>query len=343
MYPAYGLAEATLAVTAPTPLQDLHVLRVDKAALACGRIEAASELATSTEIVGCGHAVPGVEVAIVDASTGSRCPADLVGEIWISGPGRSEGYSGAAHGDRLATTARLAGSDVDWLRTGDLGFVTDGDLFITGRLKDVIILRGANIYPQDLEQTAASSHDALRDECACAFSLDGEVEEGIVLVCEIDRRREAEAALAATAIRRAIWSDHGLETHVVAIVRLGSVPKTPSGKVQRRACRDAFLSKTLAILMEDRLYRSAAFGDTPPRDEEAGHGALDWVLRRLRKETGQRRLGPHTALADLGLTSLQITQLAAEIEVRFGRRISTGELYELRKVGDIVDRLASPL
>ncbi|HEY2710733.1 MAG TPA: AMP-binding protein [Caulobacteraceae bacterium] len=341
MYPAYGLAEATLAVTAPSPGQRVHIVEADRAALSRDRLEPPSPGAAVTELVGCGHPVPGVELAIVDPLTLRRRPADVVGEIWVSGPGRSEGYYGEGDARSDACNARISGEIGAWLRTGDLGFIKDGDLFITGRLKDVIILRGANIYPQDMEATATASHPALREDCACAVSVDAGGEEAVAIVCEIDRRQHAAAPEAAAAIRRAIFERHGLETHAVVLIRQGNLPKTPSGKLQRRACRDLLGRGALPSVIDDRLPSSDR-RTSPSKTRPADADAPTWILVQLRAEAPGAEIAPETYLADLGLSSVRITELAGEIEALFGQRIAAADLFEMQRVSDLIARLSPP-
>jgi acyl-CoA synthetase (AMP-forming)/AMP-acid ligase II len=343
VYPAYGLAEATLAVSAPAPGQGPHVLRVDQAALAQHLIRTASDGAAFVDLVGCGRPVPGVSIAIVDPERLKRCRSDRVGEIWVSGPGRSEGYFKPEEVSAEDAGVRLAGSAETWLRTGDLGFVSGGDLFITGRLKDLIILRGANIYPQNLEMSAAASHPALREDCACAIPISVDGEEALAIVCEIERRQASAAPNAAAAIRRSIFQRHGLETAAVILIEMGALPKTPSGKVQRRACLAALQAGELPVMFEDRL--SPGLGQPPaPSITRPTTPAeiLSWIAAWLAPIAPDARIGRRSVLADLGITSAQITQFAADIEAVFGRRVLAAELFELQFVSDLVDRLTPP-
>lgn len=349
MYPSYGLAEATLAVSAPTPGSLPHIVRLDKSALAAGEVVVlgpGDRGRAATELVGCGHPAPGVEVTIVDPLTLARQPSWRVGEIWVSGPGKSEGYFKGPGVERAPFEAALAGAPSPYLRTGDLGFMLGGDLFITGRLKDLIILRGANIYPQDLEMTAALSHPALREDCACAFSGIADGEEVLVIVCEIDRRRTAEATEAISAIRRAIFEDHGLETYAVALIPFGAIPKTPSGKIQRSLCAEAWRNGTLSVVWESH--------GAPPSDRPAppvaasglvpltGSPVLAWIVERLSQFTPDVDIDARSDLANLGLSSVQITELAGNLQTEFGRHILAADLYECRRIADIVALLGHP-
>jgi acyl-CoA synthetase (AMP-forming)/AMP-acid ligase II/acyl carrier protein len=341
-HPAYGLAEATLMVSAPEPGTRPRIERLDKTALARDEVlvRMQEDGSGAAEIVGCGHALPGVAIAIADPRTLRPCEPLRVGEIWASGPSKSEGYFPGPGNQRESFDGRLPGDPRLWLRTGDLGFVLDGDLFVTGRLKDLIILRGGNIYPQDLEATAAASHPALREDDACAFPTTVGGEEALVIACEIDRRRAGEAAEAAAAIRRAILQDHGLETYAVLILPFGAMPKTPSGKVQRKACAQAWQAGELPLEHESRVPTSPGAAPAPVSLLPMTRAQLPtWLLRRLSQLAPEAEIDLRSDLSNLGLTSVQITELAGDIQASFGRRIPAAELFECRRISDILDHV----
>jgi acyl-CoA synthetase (AMP-forming)/AMP-acid ligase II len=169
------------------------------------------------------------------------------GEIWVAGPSVARGYWNRPHeteatfGGRLATTG-----EGPFLRTGDLGFVRDGELFVAGRVKDLIIIRGRNHYPDDIEWTVAHSHPSLRAGSGGAFSVVSDGEEQLVVVHEIDRQdREPDLDAIGDAIRCAVMESHDLRVASVLLVRPGKLPRTTSGKIQRFACRNGYLSGTL--------------------------------------------------------------------------------------------------
>ncbi|MFI4973119.1 MAG: AMP-binding protein [Caulobacterales bacterium] len=366
VYPCYGLAEATLAVTAPDPGESVRTLRLDRTALGEGRVVDVAESAqSSVELVGCGRPLPDLAVAIVHPQTCEPAADSEVGEIWVAGPSVAQGYFGDQERTGSAFGARLPFDRRSWLRTGDLGFLRDGCLYISGRLKDLIILRGVNIYPQGLEATAVRSHLALGEVAACAFSALADGEEALVIVCEIRRGWTGDAAEAADSIRRAVFTEHGLETYAVALVRTGGLLMTPSGKVQRQACRAAFLGRTMPVIFESRvkptsLSKGAADGwgqspntdisragpPTPATHSAEGQGddqyapLVRWIFERLAALAPGSEIRDETYLADLGLNSVDITELAADLEDRFGLRIAAAELYELRSLSDLLALLA---
>jgi acyl-CoA synthetase (AMP-forming)/AMP-acid ligase II len=196
-YPAYGLAEATLKVTGGSSAEPPVICTVRTDALEQHRVvEALPEQDNTRTLVGCGHEGLDTEIEIVDAETSRRCAMEEVGEIWVHGPGVAAGYWRRPEETEAKFHARLAEADElvsekTFLRTGDLGFIRSGELFVTGRVKDLIIIRGRNLYPHDLELAVEQSHEALRAGGAAAFSLEVEGEERLVVVQELEARRLA--------------------------------------------------------------------------------------------------------------------------------------------------------
>ncbi|MEQ0565627.1 fatty acyl-AMP ligase [Amycolatopsis sp. NEAU-NG30] len=238
--PAYGLAEATVFVTTG-PAAAPRVTTFDRDALATGTARPAAD---GVRLVACG--VPaGQEVALVDRETGTALPDGEVGEIWVHGPNVGAGYWRKPLESTETFGARLAGDKRPWLRTGDLGVRYEGELYIAGRIKDLIIVDGRNHYPQDVEATAASADPAIRPGSVVAFAIDGTDTENVVVVAEhrthADLAEPAERALAA-AIRRLVSDAHGLALRDVLLVPAGRVPRTSSGKIARSACRDRYLA-----------------------------------------------------------------------------------------------------
>ncbi len=242
-YPAYGLAEATLKVTGGSCLDEPVFFAIEGEALKQNRVvEVEENNPHATTFVGVGHASLGTSVRIVDPESFRECPPDRIGEIWIAGPSIARGYWNRPEETGEAFHAHLADAEGPFLRTGDLGFVKDGELYVAGRLKDLIIIRGLNHYPQDIELTVDRSSPFVRAGCGAAFSVEIAGEERLVVVQELGRRQPPETATVVAAIRRAIAEQHELQVYAVVLVKLGSVSKTTSGKIQRGACRAAFLA-----------------------------------------------------------------------------------------------------
>jgi acyl-CoA synthetase (AMP-forming)/AMP-acid ligase II len=258
-YPVYGLAESTLLVASGGRDDEPISCNADTEALARGVLRPASLNAQrATSIVACGPVWSETKVRIVDPETHVPCKAGQIGEIWIASPSVAQGYWRRAEQTEVTFSATLANGDGPWLRTGDLGTLYEGQLLVTGRLKDLLIVRGSKHYPQDLELTSERQHLAIRAGCCAAFTVDGVDGEAIALAAEIDARQleEGEAPLAsiAAAIRRGVVEQHGIQLHAVALLKPGTLPKTTSGKLQRHACRAAFAGRNL-----DELHRWTHF------------------------------------------------------------------------------------
>ena len=249
-YPCYGLAETTLLAAGGDFRTEPRVLAVNRAALASHRVvpATATEPAESTQrLVSCGQAVPDHDIAIVEPESGTLCPSGTVGEILIQGPSVAQGYWNRPEESEQMFGATVAGRRERYLRTGDLGFFRDGELFVTGRLKDVIIIRGRNHYPQDIEQTAEAAHPAVLP--GAAFALTENNEERLVVVHQLDRQfRDADLDQVVRAIRRLIVEGHELDPYAIVLIRQTSLPITSSGKVQRTLCREQYQTGQLKVV-----------------------------------------------------------------------------------------------
>jgi acyl-CoA synthetase (AMP-forming)/AMP-acid ligase II len=263
--PCYGLAEATLIVSGASKAFPPVVQSVQSAALSHGRalMAEASEPDTQT-LVSCGLTLGNQRVMIVNPDTSAPCGPGEVGEIWVSGPSVANGYWNRPEETAATFQACLAWtSDGRYLRTGDLGFIAYGELFVTGRRKDLIIVEGRNHYPQDIELTVEQCHPALRPGCCAAFAVNG-TGQRLVVTVEVDRRYRPQQPSEQVAqngmrgntispesqeivklIRQAVVRAHDVRVDSVALLKSGSIPKTSSGKIQRHACYTGFLAETL--------------------------------------------------------------------------------------------------
>ena len=253
-YPCYGMAETTLMTsgglkTEPPIIRQLKATELEKNRV----VTATKEEETTRAIVGCGQSWLDQKIAIVDPASLTPCRTDQVGEICVSGPSVAQGYWNKPLQTEETFQVYLKDTgEGPFLRTGDLGFLHDGELFVTGRLKDVIIIQGRNHYPQDIELTVEQSHPALRPSCGAAFSIEFAAQEKLVIAHEVERSylRKLNANEVIGAIHRAVAQQHELQVYAVLLLKIGSLPKTSSGKVQRRACRDGFLAGSLDVVAD---------------------------------------------------------------------------------------------
>lgn len=236
-------------------------------------VDANGEKARNVQrLVGCGRAAWGQEIAIVDPATNAVCAPGQVGEIWIKGPSNGQGYWNRPGETSVTFRAFLEDSGCGpYLRTGDLGFIDFGQLYVTGRVKDVVILRGRNHYPQDIESTVSETHPALGSYAGAVFSVDVAGEERLVVLHEVDRgHRNEDWASVVNRIRQTIVEHHEIETHAVVLPRQASLPRTTSGKIQRRRCRQLYLDGQLKVVHQ--WISRTAHRDTPGNREASGTG-----------------------------------------------------------------------
>lgn len=343
-YPCYGLAEATLIVTGGGHDRPPVTLTVSRAALEQHHVEIVpADHAEARTVVGCGSPLLDQRVAIVDPETGAKCPSDRPGEIWISGPSVAQGYWRRPELSAETFTARTIDGDGPYLRTGDLGFLHDGELFVTGRIKDLIILRGRNHYPQDIEQTVEQSHPSIRPACCAAFAVDENGTERLVIVAEVERSgRKVAVHKVADAVRRSVAEHHDVMVDSLVLLKPGSVPKTSSGKIQRHACKSGYESGTLSLVGRWDA-ETAADEAAPQQPATVGAGAIrsflvERIARRLHLEPAA--LDSRQPLASFGLDSLSAVQLAGELEEWLQRPLSPVLIYDYPSIDALALHLA---
>lgn len=248
-YPCYGLAEATLIVAGGYKQSEPVVQSFDLHALEKHEVVPAPTGAEhARELVGSGGNLLDQNIVIADPDTFEPCTANQVGEIWVSGPSVAQGYWRREDATHETFQARLRDGRGPFLRTGDLGFLHKGELFVTGRLKDLIIIHGVNYYPQDIEQSIGVAHEKVKLGVAAAFAVGDQGAERLVVVQETERGRNLDFEEIITAIRKRIAGDFELPVSAVVLLKTGSIPKTSSGKIQRHACQAGYLAGTLAAV-----------------------------------------------------------------------------------------------
>ena len=253
-YPCYGLAEATLLVTGGEKGEPPVVQRADREALARGRFAAVAAGEPAVELVSCGTPAADQQLLIVDPHSNTRIAAGGIGEIWVAGASVTAGYWNHPEATQRSFSARLDDDPAagPFARTGDLGFLSGGHLYITGRHKDLIIVRGRNIYPQDVEDTVAAAHPAVREGCVAAFSTSAGTAEGIAIAAEVRNGARQDLAAIIDAIRRAVSAAHDVAATEVFLLPGRSMPKTSSGKLQRAGCRAGIASGSIAVVAQWR-------------------------------------------------------------------------------------------
>jgi acyl-CoA synthetase (AMP-forming)/AMP-acid ligase II len=252
-YPCYGMAETTLIVAGGLKPQPPVIQSVETVSLEQHQVVAAQGEESARQLVGCGQGLPDQKTVIVDPTSLRPLPDRQVGEIWVSGPSVAQGYWNKPQETNQTFHAYIADSrDGPFLRTGDLGFLHQGELFITGRIKDVIIIRGQNHYPQDIELTVERSHPALRPSCGAAFSAEINGAERLIIVQEVERSylKKLDTKEVVGNIRQGVAAYHDLQVYAAILVKTGSIPKTSSGKIRRHACKAEFLTGSLNAIQD---------------------------------------------------------------------------------------------
>ena len=350
-YPCYGMAETTLFVTGGIPSVAPVTRCFDGSALDEKRVmSAAPDGDKGRYAVGCGKIWPEEDVLIVDPDTHTPLPTNRVGEVWIASPSVAAGYWNKPELTQETFQAKLANdASRRYLRSGDLGFWHKEELFITGRLKDMIIVRGVNRYPQDIEMTVESADKRLRSGASAAFAVDVDGRERLVVVSEVLRGENDDWNEVIDSIRRAVTLQHELPPDGVVLVRSGSIPKTSSGKIQRHACRREFLDgklKTIAArylwINGDQTAKTPVFHRQPKHAQStAPEKRFDDIVSRVihhvkgiaRERAGE--LNRSSNIVELGLDSLERMEIITALEAEFGGQFPEHLLPEIETVEQV--------
>lgn len=351
--PCYGLAETTLLACGCNKSSEPTFLRADAQALKAGRIVlATADREHDFELVGNGGPPADHEIVIVDPKNQTPCENDTIGEIWLAGPSVAQGYWNRPDETAATFRARFANTGRGpFLRTGDLGFIHTGQLFVTGRLKDLIIIRGLNHYPQDIERTAERSHEALRAGCGAAFAVEVENEERLVVVQEIERSyiRKLDAETVIGAIRQSITREHGLQAYAVVLLKTSTLPKTTSGKVKRRLCREYFIQGNLDVVAECVGYSQEIEPETPFQAWEKAdnletenasehiHATQSSIAKMVSVllKISFSKVDVHDPLNTMGIDSLMAVELKTAIEEDLGFEIPVEALFMGASIADL--------
>ncbi|KAF0199412.1 MAG: acyl-CoA synthetase [Bacteroidetes bacterium] len=331
LYPCYGMAETTLIISGPPAGRGPVYLCVSADALAMNRIKKAAETDHDARfLVGVGHPWLDTEVKIVNPETLDLCNDDEVGEIWVSGSIVTAGYWNKEAETRESFAATIGGDlSVKYLRTGDLGFFDQGELYITGRLKDMIILQGRNYYPQDIEFVAEASHPALRPNASAAFSIDTDDDEKLVIVAEVERSaiRNLDVEAVCDAIRQQVAEDFEQDVYAIQLLRTASILKTSSGKIQRKACREGFLQKSLEVVGESVwASKESPTGSVVADLTSLQAWLIAWIHIHLKIPFDQ--IDQAKAISVYGLNSMKAVQLQQDVLTKFGVNIPPYIFFE---------------
>ena len=357
-YPCYGMAESTLLITAGDKHQEPVTASFDNQKLEENLAVATSNAENKTVLVSSGRNLPGQRLVIVNPQTLTKCSEVEIGEIWAKSDSIAQGYWGLDQLTTASFNAVLADTqESGWLRTGDLGFLRAGELFVTGRLKDLIIIRGRNYYPQDIELSLDLAHEAIRAGNVAAFAVEVAGEEKLVVTAEIKRTylRQLDVDEVTKAIRQAVAQNHELQIHAITLLKTGSIPKTSSGKIQRHACKARYLDGSLNVVGE---YKSLAENGRLPQENDGNKGEQpfaptgfnqkqnqiqNWLIENLaqRLNISASEIDIYEPFASSGLNSLAAVSLSADLEDWLEIKISPTIVYDYPNIAELAVYLAN--
>lgn len=363
-YPCYGLAEATLMVTGPKKMQGLQSLRVEKKALENDLVVIKEDAKDTWELVSCGAPQLDQEVVIADPVAKVELADREIGEIWVKGENVAQGYFQNAEKTEETFHAHLDGGEGPFMRTGDLGFLHQGQLYITGRIKDLIKVRGRGIYPQDIEKTVeglASDFPELRFNGCAAFSIQGESNEEIVLIAEVAPRRNPnyDAQALVNQILATLNSEMEISLRSLVLIKT-SIPKTSSGKKMRHACRKTYLKNFETGDMKvihrwdleagsagEKVTSKAVAPSSVPSQTTGIDFSQDELIKMLREwiaedsKIDMEKVFPDTPFSEFGMDSLSVVTLVDYLERRLGKTLNQEIVFEYKTIYDLSEYLKS--
>ncbi|MEM9506113.1 MAG: alpha/beta fold hydrolase [Cyanobacteria bacterium P01_E01_bin.35] len=349
-YPCYGMAESTLMITGNRRGKEPAIATFDSQGLSENQALPPQRESEQTILVSSGGNIAGQKLIIANPETRKQCPDGEVGEIWAKSASVAQGYWNRPQLSVKSFDAVLANTqESGWLRTGDLGFLQDGELYVTGRLKDLIIIRGRNYYPQDIELTVDHAHEAIRAGNVAAFAVELGGEERLVVTPEIKRTflRKLDVEQVTKAIRSAIAQNHELQVHAVVLLKTGSIPKTSSGKIQRHACQAGYLTGSLhgvgkyesTINNQPRKLLSAS--ESNQKQIQIQNWLIDNLARRLGVPASE--IDTNEPFASTGLNSVAAVSLSADLEDWLKIKLSPTIVYDYPNIAELTAYLSQSL
>ncbi len=378
-YPCYGMAETTLMVSGGYVKDEPVYYTVAADGLEQNRVvKASSDTHNVRHLVGCGHSWLDTKIVIADPELLTQCAPDQVGEIWVSGSSVAQGYWNRPEQTEQIFRAQLRDTDSGpFLRTGDLGFKQGDELFITGRLKDLIIIRGRNHYPQDIELTVEQCHPALRPNCGAAFSVELNGQENLVIAQEVERTylRKLNANEVIETICRVVAQEYDIEVYAVLLLKTASIPKTSSGKIQRSACRAGFLNGSLDVVADwsvkpehkrqfqrlgsdvesllQHIKTSQQLGNSSKIDQfntlaniqqksQSVEAIASWLISKVAEQLQvlQEKIDIRQPFVNYGLSSLAAVRLSGKLQEWLGRQLSPTLFYDYPTIEVLAQHLA---
>jgi len=352
LYPCYGLAEGTLYVSGSESHKEIAVASFDKKALERNEMLVSEDPDTSRILVSSGHFFGDQIVKIVNPETRIECPPEGFGEVWVKGASIAKGYWNRPEESRKTFQATLADSgDGPYLRTEDLAFIKDGELFIAGRIKDLIIIRGVNYYPQDIERVVERCHPSLRPGCGAAFSIDVNGEEQLVVAHEVEFRENPDIHQVAAAMQRTIAEEFEVQLYGLVLIKPGHIPKTSSGKIQRYAAKLGYLNNDLEILSTWRIETSpvqdatSASVPTPnlPVSNITQAELERWLVEKISLELHlpSHQIDVNQPFTRYGLDSAKAVLLAGDLQQLLGVSLPATLVYNYPTIAELAKYLVS--
>ncbi|MGN7610529.1 SDR family NAD(P)-dependent oxidoreductase [Magnetococcales bacterium HHB-1] len=343
-YPAFGLAEATLIVSTKREHAQSQYCEVLAHELEHNNriVEATAQNDQQTRfVVSCGPAIDDTDLTIVDPQTKEELPENRIGEIWVENSSIAMGYWQNEQASEETFQARLNSDSKrgPFLRTGDLGFLRHGELYISGRLKDLVIIAGVNHYPHDIEWTVTQADTIFRPDHAIAFAIEQEQTEKLVVVAEVNRPLQ-DWQPTITKVRRAIAETHDVSLYALVLLRKGRINKTSSNKLQRHACKRAYLDERLEVLFQWTQQRSAP-SSTSSLTSKTSEDLTQWLMTQLANMLGlpENQIDIHTPFADFGLSSQMSVSLVGELESWINQPLFPTLLWEYATIHALVNHL----